>query len=66
MTQESEWPPVPRFLVGAIVGSSLGFAGSSVASVATPWLILISVASGLVFGFLGVVFGKQLWEVLLP
>jgi hypothetical protein len=66
MTDESEWPPVPRFLVGAIVGSGLGFAGSSLGSVATPWLISISVVSGVVFGLLGVVFGKQLWEVLLP
>ncbi len=64
MSDKSEWPPVPRFILGAIVGTVFGFTGSSMALVATPWLISIAVMSGILFGLLAVVFGKQLWELL--
>jgi len=66
MTEEGEWPLVPRFLVGALVGAGVAFGGGLIASTTTPWLIVTSVLSGVLVGILAVVFGRRLWEVFFP
>ena len=66
MTEEGEWPPVARFLIGAIVGACITFVGGVVAASTTTWLVVLSVLSGVLVGLLAVVFGRQLWEVFFP
>jgi hypothetical protein len=66
MTEEGEWPRALRFLVGALVGAGVSFAGGLIASTSTAWLIVISVASGVLLGVLAAVLGRRLWEVFFP
>jgi hypothetical protein len=66
MTEEDEWPPVARFLIGAILGAGISFVGGVVAATRGPWLIVLPVLSGVLLGVLAVVFGRRLWEVFFP
>ena len=66
MTEDGEWPPVARFLMGAIVGAAVSLVGGLVAATTTPWLVVLSVLSGVSVGLLAIVFGRQLWEVFFP
>ena len=64
MTDNPEWPMGARFGLGAVVGAGLGFLGTWSASLSMPWEAIVVVASGLLFGLLGVALGKQMLNLL--